>query len=293
VQRIEGLTFRDAAALLAQHNAPRAALMGRRNRRGSVSPKRPSTIALNDDESRVLAAATDLYAGRLLNDAPALEYLANRGFSRAVVERFRLGYSSGYELRSYLRWRRLPVSAAIRIGLIRKNGREFMEGRITIAEFRGRQPIWMIGRLLESTTAQDVPERPKYLGLPGPKPLLGWDAASDRSSVIVVEGPIDLLTLRMWSVPGVALTGSAPSHDTLSLLKAFDLVYLALDRDKAGRQATKRLQNEIGARAVCVELPKGVKDVAELAPLVDGEDMFRQALVRAATLATGSGTMAA
>ncbi|MBV9326509.1 MAG: toprim domain-containing protein [Chloroflexi bacterium] len=263
-------------------------------RPSAVLPKRTSKSDLNDDELSVLAAATDLYAGRLLNDARALEYLANRGFSRSVVERFRLGYSSGYELRSYLRWRRLPVSAAIRIGLIRKDGREFMRGRITTPEFRGRQPIWMIGRRLDSSIRPAAIERPKYLGLPGPKPFLGSsEATSDKSHVIVVEGPFDLLTLRMWGTAGVALAGTAPSPETLSLLKTFDRVYLALDQDRAGKEATERLCNEFGARAICVGLPPGIKDVAELAPLVDGEHMFRRALLRAVTVAGGSESVAA
>jgi DNA primase len=169
-----------------------------------------------------------------------------------------------------------------------------MRGRITMPEFRGRQPIWMIGRRLDSSTRTPSLARPKYLGLPGPKPLLGLsEATSDKSRVIVVEGPLDLLTLRMWGTAGVALAGTAPSPETLPLLKTFDRVYLALDQDKSGKEATERLCSELGACAERVELPPGIKDVAELAQLVDGEHMFRQALLRAVTNANGSESLAA
>ena len=250
LQRIEDVSFRDAVARLTQGSVPGIAPVGRRHRRLPSRSTRRSTIVLSDDEQKVLAAATHFYAGTLLNDAHALAYLAGRGFPRAVVERHRLGYSTGEELVSYLRWRRLPLDAAAHIGLIQKGGREFMAGRITIPEFRGRQPVWLIGRLLEPTAGQPDPERPKYLGLPGRKPLLGWDeAARDRRSVCVTEGPLDLLALRMWGIPGVALAGSSPSQNTLALLKSFHRLYLALDQDTGGREATERLRTR--ARHTC------------------------------------------
>jgi DNA primase len=230
---------------------------------------------------KVLAAAADLYARTVLNDEHALRYLAGRGFPRSIVERYRLGYANGDELVPYLRWRRLPVGAAIRIGLLRNDGRESMAGRITIPEFLGQRPVWFIGRLLEPGIAERD-RAPKYLGLPGRKPFLGWDdALRDTRAVCLVEGPLDLLTLRMWGVPAVALAGSAPSHDNLSLLHCFDRVYLTLDQDEAGKNATERLENQLGSRAVRIELPHGVKDVAELAIAPNGEEQFRLAILRA------------
>ncbi len=43
----------------------------------------------------MLAAATDLYANRLLSDEVALGYMAGRGFSRELLERYRVGYANG------------------------------------------------------------------------------------------------------------------------------------------------------------------------------------------------------
>lgn len=59
-------------------------------------------------------------------------------------------------------------------------------------EIRQGQPVWLIGRQLEIKD-----DAPRYLGLPGRKPLLGWDEASrDQRGVCLVEGPLDLLALR-------------------------------------------------------------------------------------------------
>jgi hypothetical protein len=111
-----------------------------------------------------------------------------------VLERYRVGYANGEELPSYLRWRRLPLGAALRTGLIDYEGREVLAGRITFSEFRAGQATWMIGRVLETPDGQPVGTGPKYLGLPGDKPIFGWEEAMlHPRGVCVVEGPVDLL----------------------------------------------------------------------------------------------------
>jgi hypothetical protein len=155
---------------------------------------------------RVLAAAVELYGNRLLGDTPALTYLAGRGFGRDLVEQARLGCATGGELIPYLVWRGLPVAAARRVGLLDADGRERLAGRVVFPEIRRGRPTWLIGRLLA-----DDQDAPRYLGLPGRKCLLGWDEASrDLRGVCLVEGPLDLLALRKWGVPGLALCGTRP-----------------------------------------------------------------------------------
>src|SRR5262249_17336791 len=157
------------------------------------------------DELRVLAAAVDLYTNRLQRDKAALDYLAGRGFGRHLLERENVGFALGDELEPYLRWRQLPVAAAMRVDLLRDHRGEVLGGRIVFPEFRQGHAVWLIGRLLDSSELG----RPRYLGLRGPKPLLGWDEASrDLRAVCLVEGPLDLLALRHWGVPGVALCGT-------------------------------------------------------------------------------------
>jgi DNA primase len=111
--------------------------------------------------------------------------------------------------------------------------------------------------------------------------------------VCLVEGTLDLLALRMWGVPGIALAGSAPSQEKLALLNRFGRIYLALDRDKGGVEAADRLASQLETHVVRLELPSGVKDVAELAELGDGEEQFRRAILRAVTCPPGSTGVAA
>src|SRR6266851_6781518 len=279
VQQIENLTFREAAARLdgALAHSPRP-------RRRGPAPPLPAPISEPEfvwrrDEYRVLAAATELYANRLLSDELSLGYMAGRGFPRRLLERYRVGYASGGELIPYLRWRRLPLGAAVRTGLITDDGREFLDGRIVFPELRDGQPVWLIGRALPTPKGYPIVPGPTYLGLPRCKPLLGWDQAiRDSRGVCVLEGPMDLMALRKWGVPGLALCGAGASPATLELLCRWDRLYAVLDNDTAGQEGTARLVETLGSRVIPVALPRDVKDPAELAPLPDGEALFSAAI---------------
>jgi DNA primase len=248
-----------------------------------MSPARHSSFSRTRpaDELQVLNAATDLYANRLCTDEVALDYMSRRGFPRHLLQRYRVGYAHGDELIPYLRWRRLPLRAAVRTGLLTPDGREFLAGRITFPEARAGQAIWLIGRVLETENGQSVVSGPKYLGLPGSKPLLGWEEAiRDPRAVCVVEGPVDLLALRLWGLPGIAIVGTMLRQDKLEQLDRFQFLYLALDPDEGGRKGTAALIDRFGSRALPVELPFG-DDVGKLATYKDGQARFRAA-VRAA-----------
>jgi DNA primase len=279
VQRMENLTFREAVAWFEGRRAPsRDVICPRRPTRPRIQTA-PARFVLGPAEFEVLAAATVLYANQLLGNRPALAYMASRGFPRAILEQYHVGFAAGDELVSYLRWRRLPLGAALRAGLLTGDGHEFLAGRVVFPELRQGFPVWMIGRALESADAQAAIAEPKYLGLPGLKPLLGWEeAVPDTRGVCVVEGPVDLLALRLWGVPGLALAGSALRGDMLPHLNQFQRVYLALDNDSSGREGADRIAARLGSRAVRIQLPTHVKDVADLARLPHGEELFRAAI---------------
>jgi DNA primase len=155
-----------------------------------------------------------------------------------------------------------------------------MEGRIVFPELRHGKPVWLIGRLLETSTA----DAPRYLGLSGAKPLLGWGWASlDMRGACVVEGPTDWLALRMWGVPGMALCGTAAAPRMLQALKRWQRLYVVMDADNAGREATLRLRDALGGNVVPIALPDGVKDPADLASRADGAALFGEAIRTALT----------
>jgi len=283
VQQLERLTFREAAARLESGvtSLPRRAASLR------VMPSRRRATSLTQAEAAVLAAAVDLYANRLFGDKAALEYLERRGFGRDVLEWQRIGFANGDELVPYLRWRRLSVVAAHRVGLLRTGGREALAGRIVFPEIRQEQPIWLIGRVLGPAV-----KKKRYLALPGPKPLLGWDQASrNPAGVCLVEGPMDLLALTKWGVAGLALCGTGLSAANLQLLSQWQHLYAVLDADPAGQEATARLAEAFGSRLISVQLPPDAKDPADLAPLPEGDALFRDAVREAVSHHTGRGKM--
>ena len=100
--------------------------------------------------------------------------------------------------------------------------------------------------------------------------------------MIVVEGAFDHLVVRGWGYPVVALMGTYASATVLEQLRLFQRLYLVLDNDDAGRKGTESLLEALGSAAVPVALPDGVKDVAELGTVNDGQVLFAQALLEAA-----------
>jgi DNA primase len=246
------------------------------------------------DERLVLQAAAALYHRRLMTDPVALAYMGTRGIDPATIEACQVGFAAGDEFLAYLRWRSLPLGPALGVGLLDASGREFLAGRIIVPDLTSQGPGWMIGRLLERDTDPPGPEDlPKYLGLPGPKPLFGAQAASGVPAVVLGEGAFDFLTLRQWGYPSLALMGTHCSAATLEQLQAYPRLYVVLDQDDAGLDATLRLVGALGPTALPVALPDGVKDVAELAVRADGQILFAQALLEAAGCAVDSTLQAA
>jgi DNA primase len=164
VQQLEHLTFREAASQLGAEPD----LLPPTRRVRVSAPKTTHVRTPDASQLAVLSAALDLYRGRLMSDSGALAYLASRGFSRELVDQLHVGYAKGDELVHYLVWRNLPVSSGRRVGLLEPDGSERLRGRIVFPEIRHGQPIWFIGRQLDPDDSV-----PKYLGLPGRKPLLG------------------------------------------------------------------------------------------------------------------------
>ncbi len=107
VQRIDGMSFREAVERLSGgqgHLATSGCRPTRRTQRMSRNPP-----DLGADERATLSAAIELYTNRLMTDSNALAYMAGRGFEPALLERERVGYAAGEELMPYLLWRGLPV----------------------------------------------------------------------------------------------------------------------------------------------------------------------------------------
>ena len=185
--------------------------------------------------------------------------------------------------------------------------REFFLDRLIIPELRQGRPIWCIGRAVEDEVQPPVPDevsltgsvpqagvpgagaggavasasagvlrrpRPKYLGLPGEKPVMGLERVKGRRAAFIVEGPFDMLAAIGWGLPAFAICGTHFPSERLPALADALAIYGVFDPDRAGRSAAERFAPLFGSRWRPVRLPNSL-DLAELAALgAAGREMF-------------------
>lgn len=194
---------------------------------------------------------------------PARAYLAERGISRASIERFRLGFSpdSWDWLLNRARQTRFTPPTFELIGLAKKraNGPGYFEpfrGRVLfpIRDVQAR-PVAMGGRILPGAgQANDSKfEGPKYYNSPETpifhkrSTLYGLDLAKDAiakgKSAMVMEGYTDCLVAQQSGLShAVAVLGTALGPEHVKLLRRFtDQVLLVLDGDEAGRRRSDQI----------------------------------------------------
>lgn len=250
----------------------------------------------------LLERATRFYE-RTLSDSPeasaAREYLAERGFSAAVVEKFRLGYAPKA-------WDKLFVPALAQgfseqemldAGLVQRNSRGQIHDR-----FRGRIMFPLADKkgVIRGFGARGMREsdRPKYLNSPeGPvyrkgEQVFGIDharrPAAARKRVIAVEGYADVLALHDAGFEeAVAVMGTAMTErQAAQLSRMAPRVLIALDADQSGRRAALRASQMLSAQGDCetlvIEIPEG-KDPDELIKQ-GGPKAFEAAIEAAVTV---------
>jgi DNA primase len=299
VQQTEGLEFQEAVELLAERS-------GVRVEREEDDPKAEQRRRRRERLLSLLDRATRFYATYLRESGEAeraREYLASRGLSDEVLAEFRVGYSPSA-------WDRMIVGA-------RQNG--FSEEELIAAglaqrgrggglydRFRGRIMFPLAdarGRVLGFGARQMGEGRgPKYLNTSENdlyhkgRQLFGIDVARKGAMktgrFVVVEGYTDVLALHQMGIrEAVAIMGTAMTQEQLAeLAKVGDsnrrgAVFLALDADRAGRDAmlrAARLAEDRGVDLRVVDMPEG-KDPADLAS-EEGPDAFQERMQRAAPM---------
>jgi DNA primase len=206
------------------------------------------------EQQLVLNAAGALYRDALWRNPRALAYLADCGLPDWTIRACGLGLADGRSLEAHLR-KHGGLRIAEDLGLLRppepgEGGRMLRErfaGRIVIPELRGGQPIWFLGR---HPTNREV--RVKYLGLPGEKPILGFERAAGRREVYLVEGAFDWLTAVSWHLPAVSTCGTDFPLDRLGWLARARVIFGVMDGDRAGREAAESVRNCAGTAVATV-----------------------------------------
>jgi len=224
--------------------------------------------------------AVAYYHERLLTSKDAGQargYLRSRGYERAVVERFRIGWApDDWDALS----RALDVPADVLtdtgLGFVNKAGRkqDTFRARVMFPIFdpAGRA-VAFGGRILPGA------EGPKYKNSPETKLYsksrilyaLNWakgDAAR-KDEIIVCEGYTDVIAFFEADVPrAVATCGTALADEHFRLLKNFaPRIVLAYDADAAGQSAASRFyewEQRYEVDVAVAALPAGA-DPADLA----------------------------
>jgi len=311
VMKREGWDFRTALEELAR----RAGV--------ELRPRTPAQERAEEEANRLLEllATAAQYYHHLLRHAPEAEaaraYIARRGLSDDMVERFLLGYSlPGWErARAYLTERGYTVEELVKAGLLVQ--RE--DGSATYDRFRDRAMIPIRdakGRVIGFGARTLDPEGvPKYINSPQTplfdksQTLFGLDLARQtirrEDQAVIVEGYMDVMQAHQAGFTNVvAQMGTALTEAQLRQLQRYTRrLILALDPDAAGVQATLRgvkvareaLEQEwepifdprglvgyearLGAEIRVLRLPRGQ----------DPDDLIRQEPQRWAELVEGAG----
>jgi DNA primase len=299
VQQTEAVDFQEAVELLAERS-------GVRVEREADDPRAEERRRRRERLHALLERASSFYSTYLRESAeaePARQYLASRALSEEVLTEFRVGYSPSA-------WDRMIMGA-------RQNG--FSEEELVATglaqrgrsgglydRFRGRIMFPLAdsrGKVLGFGARQMAEGRgPKYLNTSENdlyhkgRQLFGIDVARKEAMrtarFVVVEGYTDVLALHQAGVrEAVAIMGTALTQEQLAeLAKVGDgnrrgLVYLALDADRAGRDAmlrASRLAEDRGIDLRVVEMPEGT-DPADLINQ-EGAEAFAERMQRAAPM---------
>ena len=272
IQRVEGLTLPEAIRRLdgSPGLAPGAV-------RRPAATRRPSAAVVPPRDPALLTAAVRFYAGQLRRSHAAREYLASRGVGLEAALRLGLGYAPGSGLREALESSGFTAGRLRDSGLFMERGSERFAGMAVVPEVAGGLVRWLAGRAIGPDAA------PRFQSLPGPKPVLGLGRLGPAPSwAVLAEGLFDWLALARWGLPACAALGTQSVEKAAASLRGCPRVFLAFDRDDAGREAAERLEGLLGRRAAAVSLPEGIGDVAELAAMPHGRALFLRLLARAA-----------
>jgi DNA primase len=187
----------------------------------------------------------------------AKQYIISRGFTKEMIDCFRLGYSPAdrHWLFAFLSQKGYSAEFLAASGLFssRYSGIPLFSGRLMfpIADRQGRV-VAFGGRILEEGPRGDGRPAPKYINSPETEiykkgeTLFAIDLALPEirktGTVHIVEGYMDVIALHQAGITNaVAPLGTAFTDDQARLLRRWaDKLILVFDSDKAGQEAARK-----------------------------------------------------
>ncbi|MEZ4963366.1 MAG: DNA primase [Saprospiraceae bacterium] len=242
----EGFTFPEALRWLA------------RKYNVEIQETKPSPEQLEaQQEEESLFIVNDFALKFFQSNLPGagLEYLINRGFTDATIQKFGLGFAPD-------NWDALTKAATQagfkleylqKLGLTTPSGKDFFRNRVIFPIHNlGGKPIAFAGRICDGLSSRRELDLPKYLNSPE-SPLyqksqtlygihLAKQSIRRQDECILVEGYTDLISLHQAGIENVvASAGTALTKEQLLLIRRFsNNLKILYDGDPAGIQATLR-----------------------------------------------------
>lgn len=188
--------------------------------------------------------------------------MKERGLTGDTIVLNKIGYSSASEIRNpktselqnFLRKHGYTKSQAVEAGVFYKDGGEYFSGCIIF-------PNWYYGKVVY-VTGRGWPEKLHKKPLKDKLPLqhLFFEQALREKEVIVTEGEIDAYTLRQagFNACGILGTGGFKDEWTKKFTRV-ETVYISLDDDEAGREASLKLAEILKSKARIISFPDFAK----------------------------------
>ena len=210
--------------------------------------------------NKMLNQACNKYEQSLWQSAEALNYLVKeRGLTEGIIKDNHLGYAKGNLVQNELSSQN---SEYLDLGIVTSLSQDFFEGYITFPIIENDKYVNIYGRGLGDVF-------PTHKTLPNiPKDYLYNSNALSKKGVVIVESPIDCLTLLQNGFNSCAIMGTKFSINAVYKFKGMTC-YILFDKDSSGEYGAELLASKLFkvASKVCIlEFPgkPGVKLDANL-----------------------------
>lgn len=248
VSEIESISFVDAIKMIAEWSGLEVPV-DEAGREQAQRQKQERDLLQN-----CMRECAKHYRENLLKSNDALLYLKNRGIDKDMINRFGIGYSSGYqEIIEYLKTKGFDKDVLFRAGIIKEKDGRFYDA---IGERIAFPIIDIYGNVVafSGRTMQKNPEYAKYINtaetpiFSKSKNLFGINLVKKAKQngvlreIIIVEGQTDVIALHKAGYFGtVASLGTALTVDQARIIKRLtNDVIICYDGDYAGTKATLR-----------------------------------------------------
>lgn len=271
VMEIENLTFVESVKMLAERSGMELPDLSDQQRQHYK--EREQLFSLNKLAARFYNyILTETEIGK-----DAYDYLKKRGFDKADIKEFNLGYAADEWrfLLTFLQKKDFSIDLIKKAGLISegKNNSYYdkFRNRVIFPIFNNRGEVIAFGGRILETEAEDS-FGPKYLNSPETpifskkKNLYGLHLAKDSireaDSCIIMEGYTDVIQAHKNGFKNsIASLGTAFTEEQAKLIKRYaENAYIAYDADTAGNKATLRgldILSQTGINVKVIQLEEG------------------------------------